>query len=164
MLTDADKMELRSRLNDAGAILESEMNDILHTVAQFIEEKISSMTELRAYPVRFDPRWIECLRIMKKTGSPITTNEIAEMLSGDRMYRKQVVRYFVYARHWKLIKKTGEKYKGSDLYVLTPEAIACLDKDELTVQASIWTRKGVRVAPPHGEQDGAYIRVLPSVA
>lgn len=164
MLTDAEKMELRSKLNDVGAILESEMNDILHVVSEFIEQKIASMTDIKAYPVRFDARWIECLRIMKRTASPMTTNEIAEMLSGDRLYRKQVVRYFVYARHWNLIKKTGEKYKGSYLYVLTPEALSCLERDDLTVQSSVWTRKGVRVTPPVGEQDGPYVRVLPSLA
>lgn len=168
MLTDADKMELRSKIMDIAAIspdaperMKLAMNDILEEVSEFIERKIESLTGLKAYPVRFDVRWIECMRIMKNTGSPMTTNEIAEMMTGDRLYRKQVVRYFVYARHWKLINKTGEKYKGSDLYVLTPEAIACLDKDALTVQSTVWTKKGVRVNPPQGETDGAYIKVLP---
>lgn len=171
MLTDADKMELRTKILDIAAIspdaperMKIAMNDILEEVSDFIEKKLLQLTDIRAYPVRFDARWIECLRIMKKTGSPMTTNEIAEMLSGDRLYRKQVVRYFVYARHWKLIKKTGEKYKGSDLYVLTPEASTCLDNDDLSVQSFVWTRKGVRVNPPHGEQDGDYIRVLPLAA
>lgn len=154
-------MELRTRLNEVGAILPSEMEDILRVVSDYIEKKVAESDSNPAYTVRFDPRWIECLRIMKKTGSPMTTNEIAEMMSGDRLYRKQVVRYFVYARHWKLIKKTGEKYKGSDLYVLTPECIACLDNDNLRVQSSIWTKKGMRVEPPHGESDGDYVRVLP---
>lgn len=103
-------------------------------------------------------RYVEALKIMYKEERSFTAKELAAYAKGGRpqdMGNDTYFRYFTEARHWGLIKPTGEERDRCGCWEITEQGIKFLRK-EIAVDSFILKLKGKDTVRRDGDADPIY--------
>lgn len=186
-LTDADKMELSSKLRDRFAydtthVPHAVIDTAIQVFSEFYESKNSFSDLVKdgtayskicptcdqtfvIYPFSFRGDALWSLRILARN-APMTFKELADVKIAaglDPKYAKDATRHIGEAKYWNLVEETEEIREGCSVYAITEKGRLFV-KGELPVPEKIWVHAGERFAPPSGETDGEekYIDEMPS--
>lgn len=181
-LTDADRLELRSKLRDTAATLppslklksgETEegvvvLNDqaidaMVHVFSDFYAAKntftdaIRQAQTPRIWKVLFRREWVQCLETMISVGKPMTTVEVAKALierGADPLRAREAARHLVDARHWNMIERTEERVGNAYRYRLTSFGINAMRKPHATlIKRFVYTMHGKATPTPDGKDE-----------
>jgi hypothetical protein len=181
-LTDADRLELTSKLRDAAAALPLSMkitngeqeegvvvlNDraiaaMVQVFSDFYAEKntftdaIREAQKPRIWKVMFRKDWMSCLFAMDRLGRPVTTLQIASELTRDGvnpLRAREAARHFVEARHWRIIEETPERSGQAVKYRLTSIGINALRNPYSTmIKRFVYTMNRKVTPTPDGKDE-----------
>lgn len=166
-LTDADRLELKSKILDtaSGYMLEntSMIDDIVQVVSDFYAAKntftdaIRQAQTPRIWKVLFRREWVQCLKTMISVGKPMTTVEVAKALierGADPLRARDAARHLVDARHWNMIERTEERVGNAYRYRLTSFGINAMRKPHATlIKRFVYTMHGKATPTPDGKDE-----------
>lgn len=181
-LTDADRLELTSKLRDMASTLppslklksgdteegvvvlsDSSISAMVQVFSDFYEAKntftdaIREASKPRIWKVMFRKDWGACLHAMEQAGRPITTVQITSelMRNGINPLRaREAARHFVEARHWNLIERTEDRHGQSYKYRLTSLGINALRNPYATmIKRFVYTMHGKTTPTPDGKDE-----------
>lgn len=172
-LTDADKLELKSKLRDQFSdravpfpneiFQENVLNGLVEFFAEFYASKntftdaIRDAQKPRIWKVLFRREWVQCIDVMVTIGKPMTTVEVARALierGADPLKAREAARHLVDARHWNMIERTEERVGNAYRYRITSIGLSAFRKPYATlIKRFVYTMHGKVTPTPDGKED-----------